>query len=148
MAAYEAAWRTPGTAPLAGLFTADATYRTAPFEPPFRGLDQIADMWEAGREGAEEAFSLWAEIVAVDGDTGVVRAEVEYEGPPPRRYRDVWIVRFNAAGLCTHFEEWPFWPPGSPGTYTPGPRPPGATPPGAPARGTRRPPAGGSPASR
>lgn len=122
VAAYEAAWRAPGTAALAGLFATDASYRTAPFEEPFRGLDRIAEMWEAGREGPDEVFSLSSEIVAVEADTGVVRVEVEYAGPPARRYRDLWIVRLDTEGLCAHFEEWPFWPPGSPGTFTPGPR--------------------------
>jgi hypothetical protein len=28
-----------------------------------------------------------------------------------RAWRDLWVVRLNDAGLCTHFEEWPFWPP-------------------------------------
>ena len=50
------------------------------------------------------------EIVAVEGDTGVSRVEVFYDGPPPRHYRDLWIVRLDESGRCTHFEEWPFWP--------------------------------------
>lgn len=120
---YESAWRTEGTDALARLFAPEASYRTAPFEPPFRGLGQIAEMWEAEREGPDEVFTLATEIVAVEEDTGVVRVEARYDGPPPRCYRDLWIVRLDAAGLCTHFEEWPFWPAGTPGTFTPGPRP-------------------------
>ena len=37
--AYEKAWRTPGTNVLAKLFTEDATYLTAPYEKPHRGLE-------------------------------------------------------------------------------------------------------------
>jgi uncharacterized protein (TIGR02246 family) len=118
---YEAAWRTPGTAGLASLFAPDATYCTAPFEPPYRGLEQIAEMWEAGRDGPDEAFTLSTQVVAVEGSTGVVRVEARYAGPPPRHYRDLWIVRLDDDGLCTEFEEWPFWPAGTPGTFTPGP---------------------------
>lgn len=121
VADYERAWRTPGTAALAGLFAADATYRTAPLEPPFEGLEAIARMWEEGRLGADEAFSLEAEPVAIGPPTGVVRVDVRYGAPRSRTYVDLWIVTLGDDGRCTRFEEWPFWPPGSGGGYTPGP---------------------------
>jgi hypothetical protein len=75
---YERAWRTAGTELLAHLFASEATYQTAPFEEPFRGLPAIAAMWEAGRAGPDEAFTMRSEVVAVDGATGVVRVEVRY----------------------------------------------------------------------
>ncbi|HEY7266833.1 MAG TPA: nuclear transport factor 2 family protein [Solirubrobacterales bacterium] len=121
---YERAWRTPGTEALSELFTEDASYSTAPYERPHRGLDAIARMWEAERAGPDERFSMSSEIVATDGDTGVVRIEVLYGEPEEkgerrnrqrREYRDLWIVRLNDAGLCVEFEEWPFWPPGQDG---------------------------------
>ena len=31
--------------------------------------------------------------------------------PKGKEYRDLWVVRLDEAGLCFHFEEWPFWPP-------------------------------------
>ena len=52
------------------------------------------------------------EIVAVEGDTGVVRVEVCYGDPVKRLYRDLWIVRLDDARALLHFEEWPFWPDG------------------------------------
>lgn len=119
--AYERAWRTAGTESLTDLFTADATYRTAPYEEPLRGLDAIARLWEAEREGPDEPFMLRTEIVAVERDTGVVRAEVRYAAPPPREYRDLWIVALDDDGRCRAFEEWPFWPADSPGGFAPGP---------------------------
>jgi uncharacterized protein (TIGR02246 family) len=117
---YERAWRTPGTDALAELFTEDATYSTAPYENPHRGLAAIARMWEAERAGPDEDFTMSSEIVAVEGDTGVAMIEVQYGVPEEkeerdhrqrREYRDLWVVRLNDAGLCFHFEEWPFWPP-------------------------------------
>ena len=48
---YEGAWRMPGTQALAELFTKDATYSTAPYENPHRGLEAIGEMWEAERLG-------------------------------------------------------------------------------------------------
>ncbi len=110
--AYERAWRTAGTDALADVFAPDATYRTGPYEDLHRGLDAIALVWEAEREGPDERFTLATDIVAVDGDTAVIRADVRY-GPPARReFRDLWIVRLRDDGRCAAFEEWAFAPPG------------------------------------
>jgi uncharacterized protein (TIGR02246 family) len=114
LARYESAWRSPGTEALAGLFTHDATYSTRPYETPHRGLEAIARMWEAERPAGEQ-FEISTEIVAVEGDTGVARIEVHYHRPREQQYRDLWIVRLDDSGRCFHFEEWPFWPPGSRG---------------------------------
>ncbi|HEX4833932.1 MAG TPA: nuclear transport factor 2 family protein [Trebonia sp.] len=110
LAGYEAAWRAAGTEALAGLFTADATYSQSPYEQPVAGLAAIGRMWERERDGPDEAFTLATTIVAVDGDTAVVRAEVTYADPPGQEYRDLWVIRFAADGRCAWFEEWPFWP--------------------------------------
>jgi hypothetical protein len=119
--AYEQAWRTSGTEGLDTLFAEDATYQTAPFEDPFRGLAAISAMWEEERSGPDEAFALRSEVVAVEGDTGVVRVEVRYGEPASQTYRNLWLVRLNDEGRCTTFEEWPFWHPGSEGEFANGP---------------------------
>jgi hypothetical protein len=121
IADYERAWRTPGTDSLADLFAAEASYMTAPFEPPYRGLDAIAALWEGERESPDEVFTMESEIVAVEGDIGVARVEVRYGDPVVRTYRDLWIVRLDESGRCVAFEEWPFWPKGSGGSYPAGP---------------------------
>jgi ketosteroid isomerase-like protein len=110
LAGYETAWRTPGTEDLARLFTEDATYLQSPYEPPVTGLDAIGRMWEKEREGPGEVFTLATDILAVDGPVAVVRAEVSYGDPPTQEYRDLWVIRFAGDGLCTWFEEWPYWP--------------------------------------
>jgi hypothetical protein len=124
IAAYERAWRTPGTEVLAELFTEDASYSTAPYESSHRGLEAIGSMWEEERIGPDEAFDMASEVVAVEGDTGVARVTVQYKKATDREgrlrrqqkeYRDLWVVRLNDSGLCTHFEEWPFWPPNQEG---------------------------------
>jgi hypothetical protein len=115
LARYESAWHSPGTEALAGLFTSDATYSTAPYTEPHRGLESISRMWEAERSSGEQ-FEMTSEIVAFEDDTGVVRVEVQYERPRRQQYRDLWVVRLDESGRCSHFEEWPFWPPGSNGT--------------------------------
>jgi len=110
VAAYERVWRTPDTGALAEIFTADATYSQGPYHEPVVGLPAIARMWEATRDGPDEPFRMSSDLVAVDGDTAVVRVEVFYEGPTPQQYRDLWVMRFAADGRCRAFEEWPFAP--------------------------------------
>lgn len=110
LAGYEAAWREAGTEDIAALFTADATYLQSPYEQPVTGLDAIKRMWEDEREGPEEVFTMATDILAVDGRTAVVRAEVRYGEPPRQEYRDLWVIRLAEDGRCTWFEEWPYWP--------------------------------------
>ena len=110
LAGYEAAWRSPGTASLADLFTADASYLQSPYELPVIGLDAIARMWDAEREGPDEVFTLATDILAVDGPVAVVRAEVRYGEPLRQEYRDLWVIRLDDDGRCSWFEEWPYWP--------------------------------------
>jgi SnoaL-like domain len=104
---YERAWRSPGTELLAELFANDAEYRTSPFADPKRGLAAIGELWDAEREGPDESFTFSSEILAVDGDLGVVQTEVFYERTH-RGFRNLWLVRLAADGRCTSFEEW-FW---------------------------------------
>jgi hypothetical protein len=106
--AYERAWRTAGTASLAGLFAEEATYRMSPYEQPACGLEAIGVLWERERAAPDEEFEMRHDVVAVDGDTAVARIEVSYA--TGAEYRDLWIVRFAADRRCREFEEWPFWP--------------------------------------
>jgi ketosteroid isomerase-like protein len=110
LADYEAAWRAPGTAGLAQIFAADAIYRQSPYEEPVAGLAAIREMWDQERDGPGEVFTLATGILAVDGDTAVVRAEVRYGDPVRQEYRDLWVLRLRDDGRCSWFEEWPYWP--------------------------------------
>jgi ketosteroid isomerase-like protein len=107
---YERAWRTAGTKQLRDLFTQEASYRMSPYEESANGLAEIAELWERERQGPDEEFEMTHEVVAVEGETAVIRVEVHYGGPNRLRYRDLWIVRIAADGRCREFEEWPFWP--------------------------------------
>ena len=107
---YERLWRAPGTEGLAELFSEDAFYSMGPFDREVLGLEALATLWDVEREGPDEDFEMTSEVVAVDGDTGVVRVEVHYGPPKDEHYRDLWIVRLDDEGRCFHFEEWPHWP--------------------------------------
>jgi hypothetical protein len=107
---YERLWRADASSEIGALFAPDATYRTDPFAEPARGLEAIAAMWPE-EDGA--AFTVSSEVVAVEGDVGVVRLDVHYMAPREERYLDLWVVRLDADGRCVAFEEWPFSPPGT-----------------------------------
>jgi ketosteroid isomerase-like protein len=100
LAGYERAWRTAGVAQLADLFTPDANYLQGPYDEPVIGLPAIGRMWADTRDGPDEIFTATTEIVAVDGDTAVVRLEVQYGNPVSQQYRDLWIMRYAADGRC------------------------------------------------
>lgn len=110
VASYEKAWRSSGTTSLAGLFTEDASYVVSPWAPAVEGVGAIGELWEAERDGADEVFTMSSEVVALDGDTAVVRVEVDYAKTGSGLWRDLWVLRFDIDGRCSHFEEWPFAP--------------------------------------
>lgn len=107
---YERAWRSRSAADLRELFDPEAIYLHSPYEEPIKGLTAIEADWNVGSGEPEEVFAMSAEIVAVDGDTGVARVLVRYGGERKQEYTDLWVVQFGAGGRCTRFEEWPFWP--------------------------------------
>jgi ketosteroid isomerase-like protein len=107
---YERAWRTAGTETLADLFTPDATYLPAPFDEPVRGLSAIAAFWDDERNGPDEVFTLRSEVFLDAGARAVGRVEVDYGDPVTTRYRDLWLMEFDADDRVRHFEEWPFSP--------------------------------------
>ena len=70
-----------------------------------RWLTEYEAAWRA--PGTE---AIGTDILAVDGPTAVVRAEVRYGDPLRQEYRDLWIMHLGDDGRCNWFEEWPFWP--------------------------------------
>lgn len=106
--AYEALWRAPGTDLLADVFAPDVVYLPSPWARPLHGLEALAAFWETERDGPDEAFTLTSRVLAVDGDTAVVRVDVDYG--TGNRWRDLWVLTFDAEGRCASFEEWPFAP--------------------------------------
>ena len=110
VARYERAWRTAGTAGLGELFTDDVVYRPEPYAEPLRGLPAVSRFWEDERDGPDEVFTMTAEVVAEQGDTGVARIEVVYGDPPAGEYRDLWVITFDGGNRARAFEEWPFFP--------------------------------------
>jgi hypothetical protein len=109
VALYEDAWRSSGTSALPPIFSSGVTYLPSPWADPVVGLDALGRFWEAERDGPDEAFSMEAEPVAVEGDIAVVRVQVEYVAPPSS-WRNLWVIQFDGEQRCRRFEEWPFEP--------------------------------------
>ena len=105
VAGYEDAWRRPGTDALAELFAPDVTYRASPWAAPIVGLEELGRFWEAERDGPDEVFEMHHQIVAVDGDTAVVRLDVDYPAGEGGRWRDLWVIALGTDGRCIAFEE-------------------------------------------
>jgi len=110
VSAYERLWRTAGTDGLSEVFADDVVYSMAPYEEPIRGLAALAELWDRERHAADEDFELTWEPVALEGAVAVVRVDVSYGQPRDQEYRDLWVLRFDSAGRCESYEEWPFWP--------------------------------------
>ena len=108
LADYERLWRTPGVDGLGELFTADASYLPSPYASALTG-DALARFWDEERASDDEAFDMRSDIVALDGNTAVVRVEVDYL-TTGNEWRDLWIIEFADDGRCRAFEEWPFAP--------------------------------------
>lgn len=106
---YERAWRDRDAAGIDRLFTDDARYLRSAYDDGLSGIDEIRGFWDD-----DTPFTMTSAVLAVDGDTAVVRAEVHYLGDEPHEYRDLWILRFAPDGRVRHFEEWAHWP-GMPG---------------------------------
>jgi hypothetical protein len=104
---YERAWRTPGTRALDELFTPDATYQMSPWSHRVVGIEAIRALWEAERVSADEVFTISSDVVAVEGEVAVVRAEVSYAASGTT-WRDLWVLSYADDGRCRAFEEWPF----------------------------------------
>lgn len=105
---YERVWRAPGTDGVEELFAEGATYLVSPWAEPVVGLAALRTFWDDERPPASDEFTMRSEVLAVDGDVGIARVEVDYANG--NRWRDLWVVTLDAAGRCTRFEEWPFSP--------------------------------------
>ncbi len=101
---YIRAWNTNDPALIGGLFGADAAYLTGPFDAPWQGREKIVQNWLA-RKDEPGSFRFRYEILTACDDLGVVRGWTEYL-QPPREFSNIWVIRFNAHGLCREFTEW------------------------------------------
>ncbi len=101
---YIAAWNSNDPQDIGRLFTADATYYTAPYREPWRGRDEIVREWIA-RKDEPQTFSFRYEVLVDGNDPGIVRGWTHYINPL-RDYSNLWSIRLDGDGNCSEFIEW------------------------------------------
>ncbi len=100
---YVRAWASNDADEIRALFTADASYRTAPHDAPRTGLDAIVDGWIADADSADDHTFRWT-LAGISGDTAFVEGETDYAERDD--YSNLWVVAFAADGRATAFTEW------------------------------------------
>jgi uncharacterized protein (TIGR02246 family) len=100
---YVQAWGSNDPAEIAGLFTEDARYFTAPHRQPWTGRETIAREW-IGRKDEPGTWTFRYEVLGVDGDLAFVRGWTTYAKEPD--YSNLWVVRLDDTGRCSEFIEW------------------------------------------
>ena len=111
---YVAAWRTYDPDEIGALFTEDAEYRFHPWDEPVRGRAAIVRSWvvpggAASSRDEPGTYDARYEPYAVDADRAVAVGSSDYlaaDGSVERRYRNVFLLRFDAEGRCASFTEW------------------------------------------
>jgi hypothetical protein len=99
---YVAAWRSNEPDEIAGLFTDDALYHTAPSREPWAGPEGIVAEWLA-RKDAPGTWTFRYKVMAVVEDEGFVRGWTTYTDDDD--YDNLWVIRLDG-DLCSEFTEW------------------------------------------
>ena len=99
---YVRAWNSNDETQIAALFTADAEYFTDPYTPPWSGRDVIVSEWLEHRDAPGETTFTWEPLV-VGTDLSIITAETSY---PAVSYSNLWVIKLDAEGRCSHFTEW------------------------------------------
>lgn len=102
---YIQAWTSNDRADVEALFTEDATYLTQAFREPWRGRDSIVEKWMQ-RTDEQGTWEFEYEILAADGDLGVMEGVTTYITPADGIYKNIWFIRLEADRRCREFKEY------------------------------------------
>lgn len=108
LVAYRQAWTTDDPGDVAALFTEDATYSPRPFSKPWQGREAIVAKW-IERGDSQNPWRFDAEVLAVEGDTGVIQGLTTYPAhhdEPEHAYSNIWVIRLAPDGRARSFAEW------------------------------------------
>lgn len=106
---YRRAWASDDPGDIGAIFTEEATYAPSPFSQPWVGRDTIVMEW-IKRGDSQAKWHFEHAILAVEGDTGVVRGVTTYEATeedPEKVYAHIWVIALADDGRARSFEE--FW---------------------------------------
>jgi hypothetical protein len=99
---YVRAWNSNEPDDIRALFTEDAEYYTAPFDPPWRGRETIVRSWLDRRDRPGETTFEW-QPVSVTDDVAVVQGRTTY---PHTTFHNLWVIRLDSDNRCREFTEW------------------------------------------
>lgn len=105
---YRSAWKTDDPQQIGDLFTEDATYSPWPFSKAWEGRDAIVAKW-IDRGDSKNPWRFESDVVAFEGDTGVVRGLTTYpahDDEPEAVYSNIWVVKLASDGRASSFSEW------------------------------------------
>ena len=105
---YRDAWSTDDPAQVGALFTDDATYSPSPFSKPWEGREAIVANW-IERGDSRNQWQFDSELLAIEGDTGVLRGQTTYPGHGEEKeevYSNIWVIRLARDGRARSFAEW------------------------------------------
>lgn len=108
--AYVQAWETYSPEAIGALFGEDATNSYHPYDEPVRGREAIVASWlkDPDPPGTYEGSY---EPIAVEGNVAVVQGRNRYfqdsaRPEPTKEWDNIFVIRFDEAGLCRSFSEW------------------------------------------
>ena len=104
MDAYVEAWTSNDPYDIAGLFTPDAVYDPQTADGERHGQDEIIAWWQEIDDDPDNWDFQWQPLVETE-DLAVVTGTTRYL-EPAASYRNLFLIRFDAEGLCTDFTEW------------------------------------------
>jgi ketosteroid isomerase-like protein len=103
MNSYRTAWESNDPDDIRALFSEDATYWTAPFREPWRGIDEIVESWLDVRDEPGETEFTWFVLNEV-GDRVFVQGETAYRNA--ETYSNLWVIELQDDGRASSFTEW------------------------------------------
>jgi hypothetical protein len=108
LATYGKAWETRDADLATTIFTPDATYHEAPFDAPKVGRAGIKEYW-AGVTADQRDIEFTSDVISAAGKTGVAHWHAKFTANgAPVELDGVFVLDFDAAGLCTRLREWWF----------------------------------------
>lgn len=102
------AWERADAEWAASLFDPEVSYQENPFDPPIRGFEAVKRYWLEGLATQREV-KFTGEVLAVEGNVGVVHWRVEFTRVPGGqrvRLDGVSVGRFGAEGKPIEWREW------------------------------------------
>ena len=102
---YISAWNSNDPREIEALFADDARYYEKPHSEPWVGPEAIAREW-IGRKDEPGGWTFEYEVIARDGDLGIVKGTTRYTKPQKLDYSNLWAVRLDDQDRCTEFTEW------------------------------------------